>query len=89
MKTLKQLSSLQEETMSTMHLEEALDAFDAGNLTLGVEALKESVKSGTNAAALYNLGLCYEQGLGVEQDRAKVNHPTSVSEKALSLSLLF
>ena len=73
MKTLKQLSDLHEETMSTIHLQEAMDAFDAGNPTLGVEALHQSAKSGTNAAALYNLGLCYEQGLGVEHDRAKVD----------------
>ncbi|CAF0896257.1 unnamed protein product [Adineta steineri] len=71
MNTLKDLSDLHEETMSIINLEIALDAIKSGNYQLGIEALENSAKNKTNAAALYNLGICYEQGIGVEADRAK------------------
>ncbi|CAF1370699.1 unnamed protein product [Adineta ricciae] len=71
MKTIKELNTLHEETMSMINLEIALDALESGNVQLGFEALQASAKNGINAAALYNLGICYEQGIGVKQDRAK------------------
>jgi len=71
MNTVKDLSDLHEETMSIINLQLALDALESGNLKFGIETLQTCAKNGTNAAALYNLGICYEQGIGVEQDRAK------------------
>jgi TPR repeat protein len=73
MNTLKSLSDLNEETMSLINNQLAIEALDAGETQLGIETLQTSAKDGTNAAALYNLGICYERGIGVEQDRAKVN----------------
>ena len=73
MTNLKVLSELNEETMSIINNEAAIEAFEAGNLQLGLETLKMSAQGGKNAAALYNLGLCYEHSIGVEKDRAKVN----------------
>ncbi len=70
--TVKNLSDLHEETMSIINLQLALDALESGNFQFGIESLQASAKNGTNAAALYNLGICYEQGIGVEKDRAKV-----------------
>jgi len=69
--TIKNLSDLHEETMSIINLQLAIDALESGNLQFGIETLQASTKNGTNAAALYNLGICYERGIGVEQDRAK------------------
>jgi len=57
--------------MSIINLQLALDALESGNLKFGIETLQTCAKNGTNAAALYNLGICYERGIGVEQDRAK------------------
>ncbi|CAF0857373.1 unnamed protein product [Rotaria sordida] len=71
MKTLNNLSNLHEETMSIINLQLAIDALESGNLKFGIETLQTIAKTGTNAAALYNLGICYERGIGVEQDRAK------------------
>lgn len=72
MKTLRDLSEIQEDVLSEIHLQMALDAFNANDYTKGVEYLRSSSQTGRNAAALYNLGLCYQEGLGVEQDRTKV-----------------
>jgi TPR repeat protein len=72
MNTLKDLSDLNEETMSIINLQLAIDALESGNVQFGLEALQASAKNGKNAAALYNLGICYERGIGVEQDRSKV-----------------
>jgi len=69
--TVKNLSDLHEDTMSIVNLEIALEALESGNLQFGIETLQASAKNGTNAAALYNLGICYERGIGVEPDRAK------------------
>ncbi len=74
MNTIKNLSDLNEETMSIINNQLAIEAIEAGNAQLGIETLQNSAKDGTNAAALYNLGICYEQGIGVKQDRAKVNY---------------
>ena len=74
MNTLKNLSDLNEETMSMINNQIAIEALEAGNVQLGIETLRISAKDNKNAAALYNLGICYEQGIGVEQDRAKVNY---------------
>jgi TPR repeat protein len=60
--------------MSIINLQIALEALESGNFQFGIESLEASAKNGTNAAALYNLGICYERGIGVEQDRAKVNN---------------
>ncbi|CAF1560169.1 unnamed protein product [Adineta ricciae] len=60
--------------MSIINLQLALDALESGNLQFGIETLQTIAKTGTNAAALYNLGIRYERGIGVEQDRAKVNN---------------
>jgi TPR repeat protein len=78
-KTLKNLSDLNDETMSMINNQLAIDALEAGNTKLGIEILQTSVKDGRNAVALYNLGICYERGVGVEQDRAKVNDSPSKS----------
>ena len=78
MNTIKSLSDLHEETMSILNLQLALDALDSGNFQFGIETLQASAKNGTNAAALYNLGICYERGIGVEQDRAKVCNYISI-----------
>ncbi len=73
-KTVKNLSDLHEETMSIINLQLALEALETGNFQFGIQTLETCAKNGTNAAALYNLGICYERGIGVEQDRAKVNN---------------
>jgi TPR repeat protein len=73
MNTLKNLSDLNNETMSIINNQLAIEALETGNTKLGIEILQTSVKDGRNAVALYNLGICYERGIGVEQDRAKVN----------------
>ncbi|CAF3690435.1 unnamed protein product [Rotaria socialis] len=69
--SVNDLSNLREETMSIINLQTAIDALESGNLELGIETLQSIVKTGTNASALYNLGICYERGIGVEKDRAK------------------
>ncbi len=73
-KTVQNLSDLHEETMSIINLQLALEALETGNFQFGIETLQTCAKDRTNAAALYNLGICYERGIGVEQDRAKVNN---------------
>jgi TPR repeat protein len=73
MNTLKNLSDLNNETMSIINNQLAIEAIESGDTKLGIETLQISVKDGRNAAALYSLGICYERGIGVEQDRAKVN----------------
>jgi TPR repeat protein len=73
MNTLKSLSDLNNETMSIINNQLAIEAIESGDTKLGIETLQTSIKDGRNAAALYNLGICYERGIGVEQDRAKVN----------------
>lgn len=50
----------------------ALEAIEAGDTKSGIETLQSSTNDHPNAAALYNLGLCYEHGIGVQADRAKV-----------------
>jgi len=72
--TLKSLSKLNEETMSTVNNQLAIEALEAGNFQLGIETLQATAKDGKNAAALYNLGICYERGIGVKEDHAKVNY---------------
>jgi len=74
MNTLKNLSEVHEETMSIINNQLAIEALESGNLQLGIETLQASASDGKNASALYNLGVCYERGIGVEQDRAKVNY---------------
>lgn len=69
--TVKDLSNVHEEIMSAINLELGIDALECGNVSLGIDALRASAKTGANAAAFYNLGICYERGLGVEEDRAK------------------
>ncbi|CAF0908622.1 unnamed protein product [Adineta ricciae] len=71
MTAVKALAELNEETMANIQNEMALDAIESGNVQLGIEALQASAKSGKNAAALYNLGICHERGIGVAADRAK------------------
>lgn len=84
--TLKSLSDLNEETMSIMNNESAVEAFEAGNFQLGVEKLQLSIKTVKNPAALYNLGICYEQGIGVEKDFFKVNY-SFIKKFIIKLSL--
>jgi TPR repeat protein len=82
---VQDLSNLHEEVMSSINLELGIDALECGNVSLGIEALRASAKAGTNAAAFYNLGICYERGIGVEEDRAKVKlstRPPSLSSEA-------
>jgi TPR repeat protein len=74
MSTLKSLSELNEETMSIINNQLAIEAIEAGDVQSGIETLQTSAKDGKNAAALYNLGICYERGIGVKQDRAKVKN---------------
>lgn len=69
---MKVLSDLHEETSSIINLQLALEALETENFQFGIETLQNLAKNGTNAAALYNLGICYERGIGVKQDRAKV-----------------
>ena len=59
--------------MSIVNLQLAVDALESDDLQYGIETLQASVQTGTNAAALYNLGICYERGIGVKPDRAKVS----------------
>jgi len=68
---LKSLSDLHEDTLSMVNNQLAVEALETGNIEFGIETLQASVKSGNNAAALFNLAMCYERGIGVEQDRAK------------------
>ena len=77
MHSISNLSKLHEETMSIIDNQLAIEALETGELQLGIEALQRSVQHSSNVAALYNLGLCYEQGIGVQKDRAKVNDPAS------------
>jgi TPR repeat protein len=74
MNTIKNLSELNEETMSIINNQLAIEALETGDIQFGIETLQNSAKDGKNAAALYNLGICYERGIGVEPDRAKVIH---------------
>ncbi|CAF1428583.1 unnamed protein product [Adineta steineri] len=71
MNALKNLSEVNEETMSIIDNQLGIEAIENGNVQLGIETLQISAKNGKNAAALYNLGVCYERGIGVEKDRAK------------------
>ena len=83
MHSISNLSKLHQETMSILENQLAIEALEAGELQSGIEALRMSEQHAVNAAALYNLGLCYEQGIGVEKDRAKVNYwigITSISD---------
>ncbi|CAF1510615.1 unnamed protein product [Rotaria magnacalcarata] len=68
---LKSLAELNEETISIVNNELAMEAFEEGNVSLGIENLQMSAKDGKNSAALYNLGICHEQGIGVEKDLMK------------------
>lgn len=72
-RAIQDLADLHEETMSVINLQLAVEALESGDFQFGIETLENCAKNGTNAAALYNLGICYERGIGVEQDRAKVN----------------
>jgi len=72
-KTIGELSEIHRETLAEIHLQMAVDALDAGDLTRGVQLLELSVSTSRNASAFYNLGLCYEDGLGVEQNRDKAS----------------
>lgn len=56
--------------MSIINNQLALEAIETGDAKFGIETLE---KDGKNAAGLYNLGICYERGIGVEKDHAKVN----------------
>ncbi|UJR10124.1 hypothetical protein I4U23_014346 [Adineta vaga] len=71
MNTIKNLSELNEEMMGNIENEMAIQALESGNVQLGIETLQASAKSGKNAAALFNLGICYERGIGVAENRAK------------------
>lgn len=82
MHSISNLSKLHEETMSIIDNQLAIEALETGELQSGIEALQTSVQHSSNAAALYNLGLCYEQGIGVQKDRAKVNDPASNRSRA-------
>ena len=73
MSTLQSLIDLNQETMSIINNQLALEAIEAGDTKSGIEILHLSATGSPNAPALYNLGLCYERGLGVEKDRTKVN----------------
>lgn len=88
LKTLNDLSDLQNEIQSNIDLQIALDALESNNFSLAIESLKASAKNGTNMAALYNLGVCYEEGFGVEQDRSKVGKSCSKSTTLMSNMLL-
>ncbi|CAF3392163.1 unnamed protein product [Rotaria socialis] len=68
---LKSLAELNKETISIVNNELAMEAFEEGNVSLGIETLQMSAKDGKNSAALYNLGICYEQGIGIEKDLMK------------------
>lgn len=70
-KTIEKLSAIQNESLAEIHLQMAVDALDAGDFLRGVQLLELSIASSENAAAFYNLGLCYEEGLGVEENREK------------------
>ena len=48
---------------------------------MGIECLKLSAKTGKNSAAFYNLGICYEQGIGVEKDRDKVKRKSNKTKE--------
>ena len=72
MSVLQSLSDLNKETMSMINNQLALEAIEAGDTKLGIETLQSSANEHSNVAALYNLGLCYERGIGVQADRAKV-----------------
>jgi TPR repeat protein len=80
MHSISNLSKLHEETMSIIDNQLAIDALETGQLQSGIEALQSSVQNGRNAAALFNFGLCYERGIGVQKDRAKVNEPSGNGE---------
>lgn len=71
--SLNTLSNLHEETMSLVNLQLGVEALESGDFELGIQTLEASIKTKPNAAASYNLGICYEHGIGVEKDRAKVN----------------
>ena len=70
---LHHLTDLHEKTMSIINLQLAIDALESNNLEFGIEMLRTSAQMDSNAAALYDLGICYERGIGVEHDRAKVS----------------
>jgi len=69
--SLQNLRDLHEDTSAIINLELALDALESGNSKDGIELLLLCTENKPNAAALFNLGICYERGIGVEQDRAK------------------
>jgi len=60
-----------EETSSIINNELGVNEIEHGNVEYGIEKLESSAQSGENATALYNLAVCYEQGIGVEQNRTK------------------
>ncbi|CAF1016315.1 unnamed protein product [Didymodactylos carnosus] len=70
-KILNRFSSVYDQISTAINNQSAIDSIESGNVQNGIEQLQSTVKMGLNAAAFYNLALCYEHGFGVEKDRAK------------------
>lgn len=75
------IAELNKWVQSKIDFEIGIVALDSENFPKAIESFRSSVEKFQNAAALYNLGVCYEEGFGVERDREKVRQDEKLESK--------